>query len=101
MRVVVKCFILLQAGEYLILLAGPLVALRDAAVLAHEHLLGLLGTLQLPVEPCQRHYRKLTTMRLAIGAAMSDREIGGDGRHVVDAVEVVHTVSVCDIGLTT
>ena len=47
------------------------------------------------------YYRKLASMRFAVGAAMSYGEVSGTSRHVVDAVEVVHAVLVGDVGLTT
>ena len=87
--------------EEIVFLDGPSLALQQSAVLTHEHLLGILVTLQAPVEPGQGRDRELTTMGLTIGTTMTHGIVDGTGRHVVDTVEVVHTVLVGDILLAT
>ena len=39
-------------------------------------------------------------MRLVVRATMSHRQVDGDGRHMVDAFEVVHAVVVGNVGFT-
>ena len=38
-------------------------------------------------------------MRLAVGAAVTHGEVGCAGRHVVDAMEVVHAVAIGNVAL--
>ena len=84
---------LLQRTELGVLLDGPVLALREVAVVADEHPGGLLVALQLPLEPGEGNDGELAAVRLAVGAAMTDGEVGGAGGHMADATEVVHTVA--------
>ena len=90
---------LLQAVELVVLLYRPVFTLRDFAVFAYEHLGCLLITFQLPIQPSQSNNGELATMRLTVSAAMTYGEVGGTSWHVVDAMEVVHTVLVCYVSL--
>ena len=76
---------LLQRAELGVLLDSPVLALREVAVVADEHLGGLLVALQLPLEPGEGYDGELAAVRLTIGAAMTDGEVGGAGGHMADA----------------
>ena len=84
-----------------VLLERPVLAVFQTIVLALEHLGTFLAALQLPVKPSQGHHCELTTMRFAIGSAMTNGKVGSTSRHVVDLVEVVHTIAIGDILWTT
>ena len=99
-RLRLQCLVVVILKES-VLFYRPSLALQDSTVLAHEHLLRLSITLQLPLQPSQGSNCELTTMGLTIGTAMPYGEVDGTGRHVVNAVEVIHAVLVGNIFLTT
>ena len=88
---------MLSLLHFLVLLNCPALALREAAVLALEHLCGLLVALQLPIEPAECNNGELAAMRLPIGATVTHGIIRCTGRHVVNPMEVVHAVLVGDV----
>ena len=92
---------LFQFIELLVFLQSPLLALQESGGAALEHLRSLLVALQLPLQPGQSRNSEFSTMRLTIGTAMTYGEVHSKSRYVVDAMEIVHTITIGDIGLTT
>ena len=92
---------LLQLFEEFVRLEGPILALEELRVLADEHLGGVLVALQLPLEPGKGGNGELATVRLTISASVTNGEVDGTAGNMLDALEVVHTVAIGDILLTT
>ena len=81
------------------MLYGPVLSLRESALLADKKLSSLLVVLQHPLEPSEGYHGELATMRLPIGTPMAYGEIGSKGGYVLDAMEIVHPILVSDVFL--
>ena len=75
---------LLQRAELGVLLDGPVLALREVAVVADEHLGGLLVALQLPLEPGEGYDGELAAGELDLFKAKD----GGNTKSELRIVEV-------------
>ena len=47
------------------------------------------------------HFGEFATVRLAVGAAVSEVEVRGENRHMVNAPDIIHSVFVSDITFAT
>ena len=82
-----------------VLFQRPVLALQNGRTVATEHLRGLLIAFQLPVERGTGNDGKLTTVGLVVSTTMTYGLVHGDSGHVVDALEVVHTIVIGNVAL--
>jgi len=96
-----SCRLVGQLLEKLIALDRPSLTLLESAWIAEQHLASFSIALELPIEPGNGRNAELATMRLTIGASMTDRIVDSYDWHVVDTMEIVHAIGIGNVTLAT
>src|SRR5690554_1865774 len=86
---------------HILLIYGPHLRLAQSTRRSGEQLTGFFVALQLPLVPGRSHYGIFTSVRLAVGTAMSYIHVPDKDGYMVDPFKVVHSVLVSDIAFPT
>src|SRR5690554_409686 len=89
-----------QLGQIL-LIYGPHLRLAQSTRRSGKQLTGFFVALQLPLVPGRSHYGIFTSVRLAVGTAVSYIHVPDKDGYMVDPFKVVHSVRVSDITFPT